>query len=64
VIRQIHPRANPRFRISERLGWQAPGSTLIVQRGEGTFNYFIGNEPKKWHTGIPTFGKVRYRDVY
>jgi uncharacterized protein (TIGR03437 family) len=30
----------------------------------GTANYFIGNDPAKWHTGVPTYAKVRYRDVY
>ena len=27
-------------------------------------NYFIGNDPKKWHTGIPTFAQVKYSQVY
>jgi hypothetical protein len=27
-------------------------------------NYFLGNDPAKWHTNIPTFGKVQYDDVY
>jgi len=26
----------------------------------GTVNYFIGNDPKKWHTNIPTYAKVPY----
>ncbi len=30
----------------------------------GTANYFLGNEPSKWQRGVPTFGKVRYQDVY
>ncbi len=30
----------------------------------GTVNYFYGNDPGRWKTGISTFGKVRYRDVY
>ncbi|MFY9558656.1 MAG: SBBP repeat-containing protein [Terriglobales bacterium] len=30
----------------------------------GKSNYFIGKDPKKWRTNVPTFGKVRYRDVY
>ncbi len=30
----------------------------------GKANYFIGNDPKKWRTNIPTYAKVRYRDVY
>ncbi|MDQ3181351.1 MAG: SBBP repeat-containing protein, partial [Acidobacteriota bacterium] len=30
----------------------------------GKVNYFIGNDPKKWNTEIPTFAKVKYTDVY
>jgi len=30
----------------------------------GTANYFVGNDPAKWHTAIPTYGKVRYAGVY
>ena len=30
----------------------------------GKSNYFIGNDPIKWRTNIPTFAKVRYKDVY
>jgi len=30
----------------------------------GKVNYFIGNNPATWRTNIPTYAKVRYRDVY
>src|SRR5260370_24706919 len=30
----------------------------------GTVNYFLGNDQNKWHTAIPTFSKVQYRQVY
>jgi uncharacterized protein (TIGR03437 family) len=30
----------------------------------GHVNYFLGNRPEKWITDIPTYGRVRYRDVY
>jgi Beta-propeller repeat len=30
----------------------------------GKANYFIGNDPKKWRTNVPTYAKVRYREVY
>ncbi len=30
----------------------------------GRANYFIGNDPAKWHSNIPTYGKVRYSGVY
>jgi Beta-propeller repeat len=41
---------------------QAPGS------GEaplpGTVNYFLGNDSAAWRTGISTYARVRYREVY
>ena len=30
----------------------------------GKANYFIGNDPKKWRTNIPSYGKIRYGGVY
>jgi hypothetical protein len=30
----------------------------------GKSNYFIGNDPARWHRNIPHFARVRYRDVY
>ena len=30
----------------------------------GTVNYFQGNQPQNWHTGLPTFERLRYAGVY
>jgi hypothetical protein len=30
----------------------------------GTSNYFIGNDPAKWRTGVPTYAKVKYAGIY
>ena len=30
----------------------------------GRTNYFIGNDPKQWHTSIPQFAGVHYQSVY
>lgn len=30
----------------------------------GKVNYFIGNDPSKWHNDVPTYGKVRYANAY
>lgn len=30
----------------------------------GKINYLMGNDPAQWHTGVTTFSKVRYRNVY
>ncbi len=29
----------------------------------GKVNYFIGNDPKKWRTNVPTYAKVQYRNI-
>ncbi len=31
---------------------------------EGRVNYLIGSDPAKWRTDVPTFGRVRYAEVY
>src|SRR5688572_21447576 len=31
---------------------------------EGKANYFIGKDPSKWRTGVPTYAKVQYADIY
>ena len=30
----------------------------------GKSNYFLGNDPKKWRTNIPTYAKVKYQNIY
>lgn len=44
----------------------ASGKTEL--RGEeqlpGSANYFIGSDPSKWRTNVPTYAKVRYTGVY
>jgi hypothetical protein len=30
----------------------------------GKSNYFVGNDPKNWRTGISTFEKVKYSEIY
>ena len=30
----------------------------------GKSNYIIGNDPAKWHSNVPHFARVRYREIY
>jgi hypothetical protein len=30
----------------------------------GKTNYFLGNDPSRWRTGVPGYAKVKYEDVY
>jgi hypothetical protein len=47
---------------------QLAGAKATAVEGEealpGESNYFVGNEPSRWQTHIPTYAKVRYRGVY
>ena len=44
--------ANPRPQLS--------GVDLLP----GTTNYFIGNDPGRWHSAVPNYAKVRYAEIY
>jgi hypothetical protein len=46
------------------LGADASAAVSGVGELPGKANYFIGNDPKKWRTDVPTYSQVRYRDVY
>jgi hypothetical protein len=49
-----------------RMTWIG-GSDAAVQGLEplsSRSNYYHGNSPSAWHTGVPHYGKVRYRGVY
>ncbi len=52
----------------QSIGMQFRGGRrpLGVPEGQlpGKVNYFIGKDPRKWDVGLPTFERVRYRDVY
>ncbi len=57
------PRTNATLRMKLAASNPAP-----VMRGlaelPGKSNYFIGNDPSKWRTNVPTYARVEYRDVY
>ncbi len=37
---------------------------IAADQQEGKVNYFIGNDPKKWRTNVPTYRAVLYKEVY
>jgi len=40
-------------------------ATIVAERLQPTkINYYTGKDPKKWRTGLPTYGSVVYRDVF
>jgi hypothetical protein len=46
------------------LGANPAASVTGVDELAGTSNYFIGNDPAKWRTGVPTYAKVKYAGIY
>lgn len=42
-----------------------PDPTIRAGAAEpGRVNYFIGNDPSRWRTSIPTYGGITYTDLY
>jgi hypothetical protein len=46
------------------MGSQQGVTPAAEQPLKGVVNYYKGNDPKRWFTGIKTYGKVRYAGVY
>ncbi|HXL81074.1 MAG TPA: SBBP repeat-containing protein [Pyrinomonadaceae bacterium] len=45
-------------------GANPQAKAIGVDQLSGHRNYFIGNDPSKWHTDVPTFRAVRYEEIY
>lgn len=48
----------------ELVGANAKPQVTGLDELPGTVHYFLGNDPQKWRTDVPTYAKVHYRDVY
>lgn len=46
------------------VGMSSHARVVPVDRLPGRVNYFIGNDPTRWHANIPTYAGVLYRGVY
>jgi len=46
------------------VGANASSRGQLIDQLPGKSNYFIGNDPAKWRTNVPTYLKVRYANVY
>jgi hypothetical protein len=43
----------------------SPNARLEANRKQpGTVNYLIGNDPVRWHTGLPTYEQVLYHNLW
>ena len=46
------------------VGANANAAVVGVDPQPGLVSYLVGNDPKKWRSGVPTFGRVNYTQVY
>ncbi|PYS75038.1 MAG: hypothetical protein DMF73_02160, partial [Acidobacteria bacterium] len=46
------------------VGAKAANEPQGIDALPGERNYIFGNDPTKWHTQVPTFKKVIYKDIY
>ena len=46
------------------LGANPAPAAVGLEELPGVSNYFIGNDPAQWRTGVPSYARVLYRDVY
>ncbi|HEY0099618.1 MAG TPA: SBBP repeat-containing protein, partial [Pyrinomonadaceae bacterium] len=55
----------PPLTLSMKLVGADAGATVEgADELAGKVNYFKGDDPAKWRTNVPTFGRVRYKEVY
>ena len=62
---RVQPQPRPSTRVLrmriEGANPSAPATAL--ERLPGVSNYFIGNDPSRWHTKIPTYKKVQFENI-
>ena len=46
------------------VGADASAAAEGAEELAGKVNYLVGDDPARWRTDIPTFGRVRYNEVY
>jgi len=62
--RQVsRPPAGTVVRI-EPVGARSQADVQALDQLPGISNYFMGSDPAKWRTGIPTYSKVKYDGIY
>jgi hypothetical protein len=48
----------------QMLGGNSQAGLSAADPESGKVNYFIGNDPTKWHSNIPLYGRVSYKNLY
>ncbi len=64
AVFRLKNNGNPSVVRMELLGASPSARVSGAEKLPGVANYHIGNDPTKWRTGISTYGKVRYQNIY
>ncbi len=48
----------------EFLGANPAARTVGLDPLAARINYFVGNDPERWHTGVPAYARVKYERLY
>ena len=55
----------PNAALQFKLVGAAPNPVVLGEDQQaGQVNYFIGRDSAKWHTHVPTYARVRYKNIY
>ena len=57
-------RASESAALTLRLEGASPRAARPENLLPGVSNYFLGDDPRAWRTGVPHYERVRYEDVY
>ncbi|QQS48740.1 MAG: SBBP repeat-containing protein [Acidobacteriota bacterium] len=67
----IEPRAPvaDRMRAAARIEWELVGGNTKargkgLEKNPGSVSYFIGGDRSKWRTGVESWGRISYEEVY
>jgi len=64
LLHQASPKVEQEVVRMKLAGAGIPGQTAGFDKLPGISNYFIGNDPAKWHSDIPNYARIRYQGVY
>ncbi|HZG54145.1 MAG TPA: SBBP repeat-containing protein, partial [Pyrinomonadaceae bacterium] len=56
--------AEPTVLRMKLVGARAGATVEGMEELAGKVNYFNGNDPAKWRANVPTYGRVRYKEIY
>ena len=69
LVSEMASMGNPEQSVSSEvhlswLGANPDARPQAIGPQQGTSNYILGNNPKKWRTGVPHYGSVRFASIY